>query len=147
MSMIKIFKGKEKIQLDQLHILQHSFWLQKHSVQCIWYGSSIWHPQLAWYGTKCLLHDIAQKLNGWCQNRCRSGLWEAKSCAETAPWKMWGRRLVFKKKLAWFIQKEGLNLPPCSHIQVNAKARTELLPLPGSITCSLVKKQVLLGNN
>lgn len=84
MSMIKIFKGKEKIQLDQLHILQHSFWIQKHSVQCIWYGSSIWHPQLEWHGTKCLLHDIAQKLKGWCQNRCHSGLWEAKSCTRNS---------------------------------------------------------------
>ena len=37
-------------------------------------------------------------------------------------------------------------LPPCSHIQVNVKAMIELLPLPGSITCSLVNKQVLLGN-
>lgn len=64
MSMIKIFKGKEKIQLDQLHILPHSFWPQKHSVQCIWDGFSIWRPQLAWCGTKCLLRDMAQKPPG-----------------------------------------------------------------------------------
>lgn len=98
MSMIIIFKGKEKIQLDQLHILQHSFWIQKHSVQCIWYGSSIWHPQLVWYGTKCLLHDIAQKLDGWCQNRCRSGLWEAKSCARNSTLEDVGKEISLKKK-------------------------------------------------
>lgn len=29
---MKIFKGKEKIKLDELYTLLHSFWLQKYSV-------------------------------------------------------------------------------------------------------------------
>lgn len=50
---------------------------------CIWYGFSIWDPQLASYEPKRLLHDTADKLKGWCQNRGPSGLWKAKSCAGT----------------------------------------------------------------
>ena len=78
--MIKIFKGKEKIQLNQLHILPHSFWPQKHSVQCIWDGLSIRRPQVAWCGTECLLRDMALKP----QVLSDSGLWETKSCARNS---------------------------------------------------------------
>jgi len=49
----------------------------------MWYGFSIWDPQLALNDPKCLLHDTADELKGWCQNRCPSGLWKAKSCTGT----------------------------------------------------------------
>ena len=91
MSMIKIFKGKEKIQLNRLHILPHSFWTQKHSVQCIWDGLSIWRPQVVWCGTECLLRDMALKP----QVLSDSGLWEAKSCARNSTWELWGRSSAF----------------------------------------------------